>query len=114
MPGSVTCAAPVTVLPLRLRLMSVGGRVVLGDESAVESNLNVKRREPYQADAGNPFGNAIPKARSPSETDAFPNSPAWLTCWRILVEQDSPIESSFLRISQGATSLLAVQARRSR
>jgi hypothetical protein len=34
--------------------------------------------------------------------DAFPNSPVWLTSWRFPVQPNSPIESSFLRISWGA------------
>ncbi len=68
------------------------------------SRLNVKRREPWLADAAEPFGSAIrTQARHPFETNAFPNSPAWLTSWRILVEQDSPFESSCLRVSWGAS-----------
>ena len=74
--------------------MSVAGWVVRGDEEVLEQRAG-SRAEPCPGDTGDPFGNVIPRPRHPLETNAFPNSPAWLTSWRIPVRQDSLIESSF-------------------
>ena len=90
--------------PLRLRLMSAAGWVVLGDGSQVEQRLE------RQSDGASPgwsrraIRQPYPPARRPFETNAFPNSPARLTRWRIPVQENSPFESSFLRVSQGANS----------
>jgi hypothetical protein len=57
--------------PLRLRLMSAGGWVVLGDGSEVEQSLERQSDGALPAGPGEPFGNAIPRRDAHSRRTHF-------------------------------------------
>jgi hypothetical protein len=84
--------------------MSAAGWIVLGDGSEVEQRLERQSDGDLPGWSRGAIRQCYPPARRPFETDASPNSPAWLTGWRIPVRENSPFESSYLRITWGANS----------